>query len=525
MSFSNIGGRKQRNIRDNLFVLYASINDVINGGGTGFDIQGYDVMKCFDEMWFEETLNDLWDVNIQNDKFALISKLDEQCKAVVKTPCGTTDMFELNRIVLQGSVFGPIKCSVQMDTLGRDSLKTGLGIFKYKNSVDVPALAMIDDVMGMAICGDQSIELNAIINSKMESKKLRLSHDKCYKIHICKKSDTCSQVLRVHDNEMKTVSQATYLGDVLCEKGTIDETINKRSQKALGIISQINSILSTVSLGSFHFDIAMVLRDALFVNSVMVNSEVWHNVQMKHVLSLEQSDLNLMKKILNSHSKTASEAYYLELAKYPLRFTLSKRRLMYLWHLLHRDTNELIYKIYQAQKLNENRGDWVKILNEERFRYGIVESDEEISQLSKNKFKKVVQEKIQKFANKYLHDLAKTHKKSAKIENKKFVRQLYFADRRFSREDIQLLFALRTRTINVKQNFKSQYENMNCRICKVENSLEDEEHILHCGAFDEYTGDIMFNDVYGNIDKQFEAVKIYKKVIRRREVYLKMEIK
>ena len=71
--------------------------------------------------------------------------------------------------------------------------------------------------------------------------------------------------------------------------------------------------------------------------------------------------------------------------------------------------------------MNENRGDWVKILNEERFRYGIVESDEEISQLSKNKFKKVVQEKIQKFANKYLHDLAKNHKKSAKIENKKFV--------------------------------------------------------------------------------------------------------
>ena len=30
MSFSNVGGRKQRNIRDNLFVLNASINDVIN---------------------------------------------------------------------------------------------------------------------------------------------------------------------------------------------------------------------------------------------------------------------------------------------------------------------------------------------------------------------------------------------------------------------------------------------------------------------------------------------------------------
>ena len=271
-------------------------------------------------MWFEETLNDLWDVEVQDDKFTLISKLDEKCNVVVKTPCGTTEMFELERIVLQGSVFGPIKCSVQMDTLGRDSLKSGVGLFKYRNTVDVPALAMIDDVLGMAACGDQSIELNAIINAKMEHKKLRLSHDKCFKIHICKKFKQCSQVIKVHDSDMKHVTQATYLGDVISEKGTIDETISQRSQKAIGIISQISSILSSVCLGNFHFDIAMVLREALFTNSILVNSEIWHNVQQKHVSSLENTDLNLMRKILNSNSKTASEAYFLELANYPLRF-------------------------------------------------------------------------------------------------------------------------------------------------------------------------------------------------------------
>ena len=69
MSYSNGGGRRNRNIRDNLFVVYASINDVINGNGNSFDIQGYDVIKCFDEMWYTETLNDLWDVKVQDDIF------------------------------------------------------------------------------------------------------------------------------------------------------------------------------------------------------------------------------------------------------------------------------------------------------------------------------------------------------------------------------------------------------------------------------------------------------------------------
>ena len=77
-------------------------------------------------------MNDLWDVGVKNDMFALISKLDEKCKVVVKTPVGVTEMFELERIVLQGSVFGTIKCSVQMDTLGRKSLQTGFGVYKYR---------------------------------------------------------------------------------------------------------------------------------------------------------------------------------------------------------------------------------------------------------------------------------------------------------------------------------------------------------------------------------------------------------
>ena len=56
---------------------------------------------------------------------------------------------------------------------------------------------MIDDVLGMATCGDDSIEMNAVINAKMESKKLRLSEDKCFKIHICRTGKMRTQPLKV----------------------------------------------------------------------------------------------------------------------------------------------------------------------------------------------------------------------------------------------------------------------------------------------------------------------------------------
>ena len=81
--------KEHRNIRDNLFVLYASINEEINGRSSSFDIQGYNVVKCFDEMWYEDTLNDIWDLDISNDKFKLLVKLYDNYKVVVKKCCKT----------------------------------------------------------------------------------------------------------------------------------------------------------------------------------------------------------------------------------------------------------------------------------------------------------------------------------------------------------------------------------------------------------------------------------------------------
>ena len=88
----------------------------------------------------------------------------------------------------------------------------------------------------------------------------------------------------------------------------------------------------------------------------MTNAEVWHNVKLHHVQSLESYDVNLLRKVLNAHSKTAIEAFFLELGKYPLRFVLAKRRCMYLWHIVHRDTDELIWKMYEAKNANLTKG-------------------------------------------------------------------------------------------------------------------------------------------------------------------------
>ena len=500
----------------------------MNGKAEEIEIQGYDITKCFDEMWFEETHNDLWNTQVRNDKFALISKLDENCQPVVKTPCGDTDRFSLQRIILQGSVFGPLKCSVQVDTLGRDCLKRGVGLYLYKGAISVPPLAMIDDVLGVTRCNEEAIELNSIVNVKVETKKLRLSKDKCFKIHIgkrFKKTGKCKIDLKVHDDPMKATSEAKYLGDIISEEGNLKSTIEERSMRGIGIVNQINSMLSSLSLGFYYFEIAFILREARLINGTLTNSEVWPSLSQQNFDSLEAADLDLMRKIFNAHSRTASELFFLESGKIPLRFVIYKRRLMYLWHILNRSDSELIHKVYTAQQFQPTRGDWFELAQTTKAILSIDKTDDEMKGMKQETFKSYLEKKTKVAAFQYLKNIAEKHSKSEFYWNKeKLEIQQYLYDVRFSKQEIQLLFSLRSKMINVKRNFRNLFKNnLECQTCDDETAIEDENHLLNCKNLkSDESVLINFDDVYGSVDDQLKAVRVFKTVLRRRESMLEL---
>ena len=58
---SNVGGRKTREIRDNIFVLNAIINSRNKSTKESLDIQVYDVEQCFDSLWLHEFITSLFE--------------------------------------------------------------------------------------------------------------------------------------------------------------------------------------------------------------------------------------------------------------------------------------------------------------------------------------------------------------------------------------------------------------------------------------------------------------------------------
>ena len=520
LSYSNIGGRKGRNIRDHLFVVYGIINDVINGSSPSVDIQSMDIHKCFDEMWYEETHNDMFDVKVQDDRFALIAKMDEKAEVIVKTPCGPTNEFTLQKIVMQGSVFGPIKSTIQIDTLGRDCQGYNQGLFKYKNVLSIPPLALIDDCIGFSRCGADAVELNAILNTKITSKKLRLSADKCHHLHVSKTQTNCYSNLKADDSMMKKSTECSYLGDIISSTGSIDSTIEQRRQKGVGLCSQISGMVNGLSLGHHFYRISFLLRDSMLLNGVLTNAEIWYPISDKQSEVLENIDLMLMRKLVKGHSKTAKEAFFMEAGLVPIRFIIMKRRLMYLHNILVKPETELIRKVLEVQKNIITKNDWYSLVQQNKVDLNIPFSDEDISKMSKDRFKSIVSKAVAKKAAEYLNQVAIKHSKSRILIKDKILRENYFQDDRFSKSEVELIFSLRTRMVkDIKGNFSSQYnDDIACSLCQVQ--VDCQEHLLSCVELTKHVDiprDVEYGDIFKTTDKQLRIVKILKQLLRTRE--------
>ena len=204
---------------------------------------------------------------------------------------------------------------------------------------------------------------------------------------------------------------------------------------------------------------------------------------------------------------------------------------MYLWHILKQTDDQLLRKVYNAQKLKPTKGDWYEMIQGEKSKYKMKETDEEISKMSKSKFKRIVDKKVNTFAFETLKAKASTHSKSLKIlsgiQNISVLKRTeYLRGNTLTRDDCQLLFKLRSKMLDVKANFSNLYENdLICRTCKIPDSIEDEEHLLVCDQLKSEAGDseVKFDFVFQNLENQVKAVKTYKSILIKREVLLEFQ--
>ena len=224
-------------------------------------------------------------------------------------------------------------------------------------------LSMVDNILGIAPCGNKSLALNTFINTHMEMKKLKFhtpdttGKSKCHMLHVGQHNQLCPE-LRVHGRAMECVDSDTYLGDVIASDGTNTLNIRKRISKGNGVISKIVNILESVSLGEHYFKIALLLRESLLLNAILSSSESWYGLTQSEIEELESVDINLLRRIFEVPHTVPTVSLFLETGCISIGTLIKCRRVNYLHYLVNSEETEMLSKFVHAQWQNEVTNDW-----------------------------------------------------------------------------------------------------------------------------------------------------------------------
>ena len=317
---------------------------------------------------------------------------------------------------------------------------------------------------------------------------------------------------------MKTSEKEIYLGNLLTTDGKIDQNISTRYSRGIAKINEIISILREVSLGPHYFQTAILFRNSILLSSLLCSTEVLIGITKAHVEKLEQVDRIFFRRLFEVPRCTAIESFYLETSTIPIRFILMKRRLMYYWHILAKPEKELVKRVFNAQKTFPVKNDWIFQIKEDLLSCGIELSENEITNMKKCTFKKLVDEKVQNLSFSFLISLKNKHSKSENLTISDCM-QSYLRNNNLSIEEKKLMFRLKNRLIDVKVNFKKKYnDSLECRLCG--GNEESQQHLTTCpeiladSSIREALENYSYSDLFSNHEPtQTHMIRILKLIM------------
>ena len=275
---------------------------------------------------------------------------------------------------------------------------------------------------------------------------------------------------------------------------------------------------------------AIILRNSLLISSILSSSETWYGLTLAEIVRLEQVDEMLWLNILECSSSVPRNLIYLELGILRIRDIIKTRRFMFLHHILKQNESSLLYRFFIAQVKYPTYKDWTSQILEDMEELNIDLEFQDISDMSKERFKNIISEKIRNHAfNELL--VKKLSRKSEhargrniKYEDLNIQEYLTETESVMSCEEKKWLFKCRTDDIDLKANFKWKYEQHCCISCK-ENIYETNEHLVLCqklmgkNELVSYIPD--YKDLFGNdIDEQIYISRILKENFRIRKHFL-----
>ena len=341
------GGIEGRSTVDHLLTLNAVIDYNTMLGAPTYIWFG-DAYKCFDKLDLKDCIKEIGKMIGWKDAL-LISKMNENGKAIIRCPAGETDTIEITENVRQGTIYGPKLCSIVTDRVNEISRKN---ITLIRN-IEIESLIFVDDIMfpasrkegiEMAIGNCRSLEqLKKFTFNTNPSKSAVLVIDK-----KAKKADIQVRT-EVKCGKISSVNEYKYLGEWYSLNGSKEVSIKTRNKKVEYLLKEIRKYGDVNKVGKMALEVRKKVYETVVVPTLFANTETWSNVTENELNELEKMQYKILREIYEQPQSTPYWGIIAESGIWPVAHRIEYKKIMLFHSIINSEEKRLIKEIIEDQ--------------------------------------------------------------------------------------------------------------------------------------------------------------------------------
>ena len=381
------GGRPNFSIGEQVYIL-RSVLDKCNYYNQQIYIQFIDLRKAFDKMVVKNILQNIWEVGIRGKIWRFINKINEKAIIRIKMNASTTtNEFTTGEILKQGSVLAANLAALHTDTMAKKFQHRNLGIDYGKTNI--PLLLFQDDVVKF----DKSSKDLQTSNIILES----FQHENRMEFHPTK-----TMVMTNHPNPPSIIlnnltvpvtNEYKYLGDLIKIDNNLQPLIWERKNILTGTVAELMNILNQTR--QYSIIAAIQYYEGILIPKLLLNAETWPKITEEDYQHLEQIQSQSIKRLLRLPYSTPSRGLLSELGIMTIKNQIIKKQLMFMHRIMNKPQKTLSKTIMVEQQTLPG-SNWIKNVQTSIKDLKIEEPIKDLIELSKPKWKKIVNDALNK---------------------------------------------------------------------------------------------------------------------------------
>ena len=297
-----------------------------------------DMEKCFDKLWLESGILELWRSGMNVVDANTIYEMNKSASITVDSPVGKTGIIIVENTVKQGTIYGPLVCSKEMEKVNTINAKT---ITYYGPRVEIETMAYVDDLTS-AGSHDTVEKVIENINSLEIKKKATVNMIKSKYMIINKKVITENDEIktRVKNGSIQRTTEYEYLGTWINEKANCALNITKIKEKCQHVILKIEEMASSSKVGNLSTTIKLELYNAVLLHTLLLyNMAAWGRWRKIDIEELDQFQGETLKRLLKLPTTTPYLGVLYETGMWRISDLLLYKKIMMLHNILKSNSN------------------------------------------------------------------------------------------------------------------------------------------------------------------------------------------